>query len=382
MSDTELNFESRNRNRSRSPIERNRSEFVNNDFTIFNNLIKSELTDNSNHIKNIFTMFKVEYLNIVPEFQGDPALLTEFINSSEQLIQHFYDPQNANNFQNILLLKSIRNKIKGEAATNLAAYNISTWQELKDALLASYADKRDHQTLIMELCTLKQNNLKPIDFFSKIQSNLNLQTSYIKTHTNDVNEVTCLIEFSQKLALRVLLKNLNSPLNDYLSTRNPSSLNEALNILSNDFNANEIKNQNLFKQKPNMFMNKSGFKQPQNFNQANNFQRENYLKYNSQKPEGTNVFKPNKNYVPSKPVPMSTSTRNFYSQQINNSGNRNFKPAYRPQPRWTSEELHNNDTGPEPEFEDSDREFQYFEPEMFENEESDFLDSEASGTQT
>lgn len=277
--------------------------------------------------------FKTEYLSIIPEFDGNPNLLNEFITSSELLISHFYDAENAGSFQNILLVKSVKNKIIGEAANNIASYSISSWQDLKEALLASYEDKRDHYSLILELCAMKQNNLKPLDFLNKIQNNLNLQTSYVKLHFAE-DESNILIAHSQKLALRVLLKNLNNPLGDYLSTRNPSSLNEALNILTNDFNINENKLTTFTKPKPFMAQN-------------NQFQKKNFPLKNE-----PNVFKSDKNFVPAyKPTPMSTSTkntqpsRNKFQPRNNYPSNRNyFVNQSNQKPNWVSEELYNTET--------------------------------------
>jgi hypothetical protein len=180
------------------------------------------------------SQFKLEYVQILPEFDGQRSLLPEFIKTAETLIKHFYDHKDPNDFSNILLIKAIKNKVKGEAATHIASYEISNWADLKTALLATYADKRDLPTLNMELCELKQGKLKPLEFFSRVQDNLNLQVAYIKTHHGTDSAI--LINYSQKLALRVFLKNLNSPLGDYISTRNPDTLNTALHILTNDFN--------------------------------------------------------------------------------------------------------------------------------------------------
>lgn len=177
--------------------------------------------------------FKLEYLQILPEFDGQRALLPEFIKISETLISTFYNSANPSDFTNILLVKAIKNKVKGEAATQIASFEINTWSELKTALLATYADKRDLPTLTIELCNSRQGKLKPLEFFAQVQENLNLQVAYIKTHNK---ECSVLIDFAQNLALRVFLKNLNNPLGDYLATRNPDSLNAALHILTNDFN--------------------------------------------------------------------------------------------------------------------------------------------------
>lgn len=326
-----------NRDRSRSPIFRENYQEI----ELENNLIQPQ-----NPEIMAIPLFKMEYLQILPDFDGNQSLLSEFITISEQLINRFYNPNDANDFQNTLILRSIKNKVKGDAAISIASYNITTWLNLKNALLATYSDKRDLQTLIIELCNMRQGNLKPLEFYSKVQDNLNLQTSYVNMHSA-ANEINVLIENSRKLALRVFLKHLNGSLGDYLSTRNPDSLNSALQMLTNDFNIND-KSQPRFNKTA--VPNKSlaiGYNRPQYTPQYNVQRFPNFVKpytpFNAQgqtqnfKPS-TNVFKPKTNFVPThKPTPMSISTRNT-SQQHNPNY---FKNNYRPPNNFNIEELHN-----------------------------------------
>jgi len=136
-----------------------------------------------------------------------------------------------------MLLRAIKSKVKGDAANAISSFEFTGWDSLKQALLATYADKRDLETLTIELCNLKQGKLKVLEFYNKIQENLNLKISCIKNHYN--NDSTALIAESQRLALRVFIKHLNNPLSEYLSTRKPATLNDALHILVNDYNIND-----------------------------------------------------------------------------------------------------------------------------------------------
>lgn len=319
------------RDRSRSPIARNlanqpsstpeQPHSENSLNTFSQSIINGNRHNISNNSSLTMAEFKSEYLQIVPDFTGNQALLTEFITCSESILTQFYNQQNVNDFRNIFILKSIKNKIKGNAAQAIASYNISTWNDLKNALLATYSDKRDLQTLIIELCNLRQGSRKALDFFTEIQNNLNLQVSYINMHNNDAGVIATLIENSQKLALRVFLKHLNGQLGDYLSTRNPDSLNSALHILTNDFNIND-KNSEKF-QPPNFQqliktnvnrqlqqINSQHANRPQHFNKYPQIQQANNQAQNRQ---NSHAFRSNPNFKPTyKPTPMSISTRNTY----------------------------------------------------------------------
>jgi len=158
--------------------------------------------------------FKLEYMQVLPDFTGDQATLAEFISISEHLITNFFDHDNPANFQNYILLRGIKSKVKGEAASAIASFEFTGWDALKQALLATYADKRDLETLTIELCNLRQGKMKPLEFYKKVQENLNLKISYIKTHYN--SDSAALIAESHRLALRVFVKQLNNPLSEHL----------------------------------------------------------------------------------------------------------------------------------------------------------------------
>lgn len=311
---------------------------------LINNLSNLNIQGTNSASENLFTAtnlnmanqdipaFKSEYLEMVPNFDGNQALLTEFITNGEELINSFYNPR-ADNFQNKYVLKCLKNKIKGQAAVNIASFNIQTWLDLKNALIATYSDKRDLQTLMMELCDAKQNRFTAVQFFNEIQKNLNLQINFCQTHFTGA-KINHAIEISQSLALRVFLKNLNRPLGDYVTTRNPSSLQEALNIITNDYQANDSnfksfksENRQNFIKPQNVAQNAFRTNQPYlpiankpfNFNPNQNFQYP--------KPTPTNVFKPRPNFSPqNQPTPMSIGTTRY---------------TYRPQPS-TSKMRHQN----------------------------------------
>ncbi|XP_050515018.1 putative mediator of RNA polymerase II transcription subunit 24 [Diabrotica virgifera virgifera] len=317
---------------------------------------------------------KKEYLEMIPDFHGDVALLPRFIEICEKLVTKFYNVADPTDFQNEYLTSSILAKIKGEAAINISSCSIKTWENLKDALF-TYADKRDVYTLSIEITHLKQGNESPFEFFQKIQHLLNLQISLLQTRSNR-NEQEILGSYFRNLALRVLLRGLKEPLGTFMRTKNPNDMNTALNVLTNDFQIymgqnNSPKNQN--PSSSNNFSNKnksnsSNYVPPNNFNfQNNNYQRNNnYSQFpknqyqstqtrnfnNNQNQPNTsrtsNVFRPNQNQNLPNPTPMTISTNNTFRP------NQNYQNRYKPRSQNQSyfarqpqniiqEELHNID---------------------------------------
>lgn len=306
---------------------------------------------------------KNEYLKMIPEFTGEVHLLPRFIGICEKLIARFYDRQNVDNFQNDFLMSSILSKITGKAQIQISNCRIDNWQELKEALLQTYSDKRKASTLTIEMTQMRQiQSESSFDFFQRIQNHLYLQHSYLDTHHADAANANRVIkEYLNEVGLQTLLNGLREPLNHYMKTRDPRSMNEALSLLTNDFqhestrrnNAQANNNNNMQRQnfnqnaRPQTSNNNQKFI-PRNNNQtyavaqrppyngnANNNQQQNRPNQNQnyqnlrpnqnnyqnfqrpaqnnqqQRPTGSN------NVPTNRPVPMSVCTANVYRQPQN-----------------------------------------------------------------
>lgn len=272
-------------------------------------------------------VLKPEYLNMVPEFSGEPELLNRFITICEKLVTKFYNIRDALDFQNEYLMSSILAKIKGDAAVNISSCVIETWKELKDALLNTYGDKRDCFSLNMELTNLKQSsNESPFDFYNKIQHVLNLQSSYLVTHLAE-RDAKVLIDYFQTYSVRVLLHGLREPIGSLMRTKNPQSLNVALNMLTNDFQFDQYQRELKPKQnhpniqKPNTFQPRP-FTRPQfqrpNFNMQNRFPNANHNQ-NFQRNNNFNQFNRNPNQF--RPNPGHNQNFNRHPNQSNQNPN-------------------------------------------------------------
>lgn len=324
-------------------------------FNNYLNIEKLEKTNMTTTTSNVDrTTFKKEYLEIIPEFKGEPELLPRFIEISEKLVNKFYNVLNPEDFDNEYLMSSILSKVKGQAAINISCCQIQTFADLKNALLTAYADKRDVYTLQIEMTELKQAiNESPFEFYNKIQKYLNLQISNVNTTLNPLSR-PYLIEYLRNYALRILLRGLKEPVGSLMRTKNPSDLNQALNMLTNDFQLDiktvnkPINNYNIKSNyKPTPFIQtKKPIQQPQfrpsytpvytNPRFPSNFYTPNTI--NNQQPK--NVFKPGINRTFTKPTPMSISTRNTF-QRPQTQINQNNRPQNEQFPKFLSEELHN-----------------------------------------
>ncbi|CAH0388505.1 unnamed protein product [Bemisia tabaci] len=170
-------------------------------------------------------------LATIPEFKGETNLLPLFIKICDQLVTTFGVPDNPNHVQNSRLMRGFLAKIKGQAQVQIGNNDYSTWDILKAKLREFYGDRKTDRTLTIELCRMFQNSgEKPIDFYNRITYQLNLTLAYMNNH-NRMDH----LEFIHELGLQVFLRGLKDPLRQYLKSRDPKTLVEALNLMTNEF---------------------------------------------------------------------------------------------------------------------------------------------------
>ncbi|KAK4876170.1 hypothetical protein RN001_012592 [Aquatica leii] len=245
--------------------------------TLLNNLQKLSLETPSTDLELIanpqttnMNQFKAEFLQCIPEFDGNPNELNRYLLTSESIIEQFYDEKNPTNFQNTFILNSIISKLRGNAKLLVNIQNVSTWSELKTVLTNSFADQRDESCLNRDLVMLRQNlNEKPQQFFDRCLNILNLLC-----RNSSFN-----------------FQNSNNQLRQNSFPSQPINIQQRPIIRPQKF-----------------FTNAQVFKQPQS----------------------RNVFKPNPHRNFPRPTPMSTSTRNTnfaHPGPSTSNQNQNFQPT-------------------------------------------------------
>lgn len=276
------------------------------------------------------------YLDTVPDFYGNGNELSYFIKVAEALVTRFYNSADPLCYDNFVLIANIRSKIKGEALSAISNHAINSWTDLKNALINSYADKRDCYTLAIEIANLRQHNESAFEYHNKMLGLLNAHTAYIETQIDEKFK-PALITYGQNLAIRSFLKGLKDPLKSLLQSRNPTCLNTALRILTNDFQfeSQRAMNKPTIQQIPNRPIPKQNFKPLHKPVHVPNFE-----KPQSSFPRGPVQIK----QMP-KPTPMSISTRQTW-QKPQNYQNSRFQQQSRP--TFVSKELFNLETDDQP----------------------------------
>lgn len=307
----------------------------------------------NNTVDVTMTQFKHEYLNCVPNFSGNPNELNEFLATADSIVETFFDRQNPHNFINVFILKSIQNKITGDAKVAVNIQHCATWEDLKTALKRNFSDQRDEVCLIRDLVLSKQGSDQPKDYFEKCINLLNLLCSYVDAHETLATSKETKRTLYNKLTLKTFLAGLKEPLGSSIRAMRPNTMQEALQYINEENNIRYCQ-KDFVKPTTNNGNNNSGNRSNQvpriqyrantpmfnNQNQNKQFNQGRPANNNNPGPSKQNVFAPNPNFKSSyQPTPMSVSTnhtnRPFVSQRANNFQLRN---------RVVPEELYNTES--------------------------------------
>lgn len=329
-----------------------------------------------------------EIAHILPTFDGQPIFLESFISLVEKFYNTYYSE--TDNTLNDFIFMSILSKLKDKAANViLCRPDLTNWPQVKEALRKEFGDHSDRNALLQNfMCMRKGFRENPINFLNRVKQHLARLNVKISTDDNlSEAEKKIHVDNNEKIALDVILRNVDETLKTILMVRNPKDLTEAethiLSYVHTNQRINMIKGPNLpnnhksFQPKyrntstsfqkdyrnPNNGYNFQGsgqyssyplYNQPGPSNDSpNNFPRgpiniqprqvnsKNYPTNSQVFGKQKNVFAPNKNYVPNfNSTPMSISTRQS-KQFYKKSGGVNHFSNNNQQPNFLSEELYN-----------------------------------------
>ncbi|KAA5586680.1 hypothetical protein F3H15_37250, partial [Pseudomonas aeruginosa] len=110
-------------------------------------------------------------LRPVPEFDGNPNILTRFIRICDQIVTQYIRTDPGNELNNLSLINGILNKITGPAARTINSNGIpENWLGIRTALINNFSDQRDETALYNDLSLLTQGNSSPQEFYDKCQT--------------------------------------------------------------------------------------------------------------------------------------------------------------------------------------------------------------------
>lgn len=239
------------RARSRSFIEPKPDNSINlHKFLSVGNFLELPIMDNeipltpeqlATRINSTLDKFRIpDAIKNIPNFEGNSRLLFDFIENCEEILA-LCEPINRTSYAKIIL-RSIRNKITGEANEILNMYGTElNWEKIRENLVLHYSDKRNETCLIQDLHSLRQNSDSVEKYYSKIIEIYSTLINHIKIHETEISAINSKKKLYDELCLNAFLSGLREPLGSIVRAMRPNNLAEAFNFCLKEQNISYLK---------------------------------------------------------------------------------------------------------------------------------------------
>lgn len=205
------------------------SSFSELDLSITENSVPPRAMDNLDVI--------TKALRLLPDFDGNPNVLTRFVKLCDQLVAECVKPEAGNEFNNLILINGILNKISGPAARLINSNGIpETWVGIRNALVNNFADQRDETSLYNDLALLTQGSSTPQEFYEKCQNLFSTIITYISLHETVVTTIESKRDLYKKLTLQAFIRGLKDPLGYRIRCMRPETIEKALEFVHEEMN--------------------------------------------------------------------------------------------------------------------------------------------------
>lgn len=161
----------------------------------------------------------------IKPFDGDKTRLSPFLKNCENALNL------ASTSQQNILFKYILSQLEGKAEAACSLKIFDNWPELKQFLRSTFGETkhRDHLLLDLQNCKLKPNE-SITQYSLRVETYLTRLQTDITHSTRDHSEIKGRIASTEDLALHTFLLGLPTNISTILRCRNPSSLQEAIDL--------------------------------------------------------------------------------------------------------------------------------------------------------
>jgi hypothetical protein len=197
------------------------------------------------------TIYKA--LRPVPEFDGNPHILTRFIKICDKLVASYILESPEYELSNLALLNGILNKITGPAALTINSNGIpENWIGIRNILVNNFSDQRDETTLYNDLSLQTQGNSSPQEFYDKCQSLFSTIMTYVTLHESIPTTITAKRDLYKKLTMQVFVRGLKEPLGSRIRCMRPETIEKALEFVQEELNVMYLQQRNSGLSRPNI----------------------------------------------------------------------------------------------------------------------------------
>lgn len=177
-------------------------------------------------------------LRLVPDFDGNPNILTRFIRLCDELVRTYTVLEGPGaDLNNLSLLNGILNKITGNAARTINSNGIpSNWIGIRNVLINNFSDQRDETALYNDLSMQTQGNSSPQEFYDRCQTLFSTLMTYITLHEHIPTTIEAKRDLYRKLTLKSYVRGLKEPLGSRIRCMRPDTIEKALEYVQEEMN--------------------------------------------------------------------------------------------------------------------------------------------------
>lgn len=288
----------------------------------------------------------LKYLNSLPEFSGDYRDLQTFINLVDRVhpILLAYD-----NPSQLLFSDIIKSRLKGKAREIMEINcHATSWADIKNILSNNFGERSSIEELFDKLKGVVFK-INPVEFYNDLKHKLRSLNNKTLTTIGPGEATNIMVRNNMNSALSIFKEKMPEPMRTILVCRNPSTLEEAMDILFQSGYAYTTCNKSFEssnRSSPKPFKDGQTHKpRQQNYPLHNNFnnygpQQQNYLPYynNHNRPQQNLPSNISNHFNRRLPQQISTGRFNYPNQyprnNFQNNGNQNyqsrsFNPTFR-----------------------------------------------------
>ena len=184
-------------------------------------------------------------LRAVPNFEGNPNVLTRFIKICDQLVIQYVRNDPGYELTNLCLINGILNKITGPAASTINSNGIpENWQGIRDALINNFSDQRDETALYNDMSLLTQGSSTPQEYYDKCQTLFSTIMTYVTLHETVATTIEAKRDLYRKLTLQSYIRGLKEPLGSRIRCMRPETIEKALEFVQQEMNVMYLQQRN------------------------------------------------------------------------------------------------------------------------------------------
>ena len=184
-------------------------------------------------------------LRLVPDFDGNPNVLTRFINICDRIVTQYASAEPGSELGNLCLLNGILNKITGTAASTINSNGIpETWAGIRSALINNFSDQRDETALYNDLSLASQGNKTPQEFYDQCQTLFSTLMTYVTLHETLPTTIEAKRTLYKKVTMQAFVRGLKEPLGSRIRCMRPETIEKALEFVQEELNIMYLQQRN------------------------------------------------------------------------------------------------------------------------------------------